>query len=124
MLNPASVNSIKFSLPPQTKVMNERMATKKCCSLHNLYGEWCTEYACGGRGYSLTGVFSLYVLFSQERSQGNLALLSLHKLCVNKHVNKKKFERNSSLEYYYMTCIGKAKHTGLKRSMMQRVFNG
>ena len=51
-LNPASVNSIKLSLPPNTKVMNERMATKKCCSLHNLYGDWCREYACGGRGYS------------------------------------------------------------------------
>ena len=23
------------------------------------------------------------------------------------HVNKRKFERNSSLEYYHMTCIGK-----------------
>ena len=51
-LNPASVNSIKLSLPPHTKVMNERMATKKCCSLHNLYGDWCREYACGGRRYS------------------------------------------------------------------------
>ena len=27
------------------------------------------------------------------------------------HVNKTKFERNSSLEFYHMTCIGKTKHT-------------
>ena len=26
------------------------------------------------------------------------------------HVNKTKFERNSSLEYYHMTCVGKTKH--------------
>ena len=40
--------------------------------------------------------------------------LSCHKLCVHMHVNKKKFERNtSSLEYYmyHMTCFGKTKHT-------------
>ena len=28
-----------------------------------------------------------------------------------KYVNKTKFERNSSPEYYLMTCIGKTKHT-------------
>ena len=27
------------------------------------------------------------------------------------HVNKTKFERNSSLECYHMTCIVKTKHT-------------
>ena len=37
--------------------------------------------------------------------------LSSHKLCVHMHVNKTKFARHSSLEYYHMTCIGKAKHT-------------
>ena len=26
-------------------------------------------------------------------------------------VNKTKFERNGSLEYYHLTCIGKTKHT-------------
>ena len=26
-------------------------------------------------------------------------------------MNKTKFERNSTLEYYRMTCIGKTKHT-------------
>ena len=46
-----------------------------------------------------------------ERSQENLALLSSHKLCKDKHVKKMKFDRNSSLEYYYMTCIGKTEHT-------------
>ena len=92
-LNPASVNSINLSLPPHTKVMNKRMATKKCCSLNNLYGEWCREYACRGRRYSPIDIFRLHVLFSQERSQGNLGLLSLHKLCVDKHVNETKFEK-------------------------------
>ena len=32
------------------------------------------------------------------------------------HVNNKKIERNSSLEYYHMTCIGKNKTYKLKRS--------
>ena len=33
------------------------------------------------------------------------------RLCVHTHVNKKTFERNSSLEYYHKTCVGKTKHT-------------
>ena len=49
-------------------------------------------------------VYSLYVLFSQWRSQGNLTLCLL---CIHMHLNNTKFERNSSLEYYHMTCIGK-----------------
>jgi len=28
------------------------------------------------------------------------------------HVNKTKFERNSSLEYYHMTCLGKTNIQG------------
>ena len=32
------------------------------------------------------------------------------------HVNKNTFERNSSLEYYHKTCVGKTKHT-TKRSI-------
>ena len=32
------------------------------------------------------------------------------------HVNKTKFERNGSLEYYHMTCIGKKTYK-LKRSI-------
>ena len=42
---------------------------------------------------------------------GELDHLSLHNLCVDMHVNKTKFERKSSLEYYHITCIGKTKHT-------------
>ena len=57
-------------------------------------------------------LFSLYVLFSQQRSQGNLTLcLFINSAYIHMHVNKTKFERNSSLEYYHMTCIGKTKHT-------------
>ena len=57
-------------------------------------------------------VFSLYVLFSQQRSQGNLTLcLFINSAYIHMHVNKTKFERNNSLEYYHMTCIGKTKHT-------------
>ena len=48
---------------------------------------------------------SLYVLFSQQGSPGELDPLSFHKLCVDMHVNKTKFERNNSLEYYHMTFI-------------------
>ena len=36
---------------------------------------------------------------------GETEPLSFHKLCVDMHVNKTKFERNSSLEYYHMTFI-------------------
>ena len=32
-------------------------------------------------------------------------------VCVHMHESKTKFERNSSQEYYHMTCIGKTKHT-------------
>ena len=42
---------------------------------------------------------------------GELNQLSFYKLCVDMHVNKTKFERNSSLEYYHMICIGKTKNT-------------
>ena len=42
---------------------------------------------------------------------GELDPLSSHKLYVHMHVNKTKFERNSSLDYYHMACIGKATHT-------------
>ena len=38
---------------------------------------------------------------------GELDPLSFHKLCVQMQVNKTKFERNSSLGYYHMTCFGK-----------------
>ena len=42
---------------------------------------------------------------------GELAPLSFHKLCLDMHVNKTKFKRNSSLEHYHMICIGRTKHT-------------
>ena len=32
-------------------------------------------------------------------------------VCVHMHESKTKFERNSSQEYYHMTCFGKTKHT-------------
>ena len=35
------------------------------------------------------------------------------------HVNKTKFERNSSPEYYHMTCIGQTKHTSLRGLFVQ-----
>ena len=40
-----------------------------------------------------------------------ISSLSFHNLCVDMYVNETKFERNSSLEYYHMTCNGKTKHT-------------
>ena len=45
--------------------------------------------------------------------------LSFHELRVHMHVNKTKFERNSSLEYYHMTCIGKQNLQG-KRGLFSR----
>ena len=52
-------------------------------------------------------LYSLYVLLEVP---GELNNLSFHKLCVDMHVNKTKFERISSLEYYHMTCIAETKH--------------
>ena len=42
-----------------------------------------------------------------NRGPGELDPSSFHKLCVDIQVNKTKFERNSSLECYHMTCLGK-----------------
>ena len=47
---------------------------------------------------------------------GQLDPLSFHNLRVDMLMNKTKFERNSSLGYYHMACIGKTKHK-LKRSI-------
>ena len=34
------------------------------------------------------------------------------------HVNKTESERNSSLEYYHVTFIGKTKHTSYRRILL------
>ena len=44
-------------------------------------------------------------------------------LCVHKHVIKTKGERNSSLEYYHMTYIGKTNIDQLKRSISLCLFH-
>ena len=38
-------------------------------------------------------------------------------------VNKTKFERNISLEYYHVTCIGKTKHTGKRGQLRVSLFS-
>ena len=48
----------------------------------------------------------LFSLFPVE-VPGELDPLSFHKLCVDMQVKRTKFERNSSLECYHMTCLGK-----------------
>ena len=53
-------------------------------------------------------LFSLEVLLEVP---GELELLCFPKLHAHMHMNKRKFERNSSLAYYQMTCIGKKRHT-------------
>ena len=41
------------------------------------------------------------------------------------HVNKTKFERNSSLEYYHMTCIGKTKKcTSYSKGRLRACLHG
>ena len=61
--------------------------------------------------YTTTDPFSLNVCFVFPiEVPGEPDPLSFHKLGVDMHVNKTKFERNSSLGYYHMTGIGKAKH--------------
>ena len=56
-------------------------------------------------------LYSLYVLFSQWRSQGNFTLCLL---CIHMHLNDTKFERNSPLEYYHMICIGRKQNIQAK----------
>ena len=58
----------------------------------------------------LIDLFSLCFVFPTE-VPGELNPLSFFNLCVDMQVNETKFERNCSLEYYHMTCIGKTKHT-------------
>ena len=48
----------------------------------------------------------LFSLFPVEVPE-ELDPLSFQKLFVDMHVKKTKFERNSSLECYHMTCLGK-----------------
>ena len=62
--------------------------------------------------YTTTDLFSLNVCFVfPTEVPGESDSLSFHKLYVDMHVNKTKFERNSSLGYYHMNGIGKTKHT-------------
>ena len=48
--------------------------------------------------------------------------LSFHKLCVDMHANKTKFQRNSSLGYYHMTCYWGNKTYKLKRFISRTQF--
>ena len=59
--------------------------------------KWVTHYIHTTTSSCAINFFSLYVLFSQ----GQLDPLSFHKLCIDMQVNKTKFERNGSLEYYH-----------------------
>lgn len=60
------------------------------------------------------------VLFSQWWSQKNLTLIVsfFYKLCVHANVNKTKFERKSSLEFYYTGHCVRKKKNKLKRSII------
>ena len=62
-------------------------------------------------------LFSTYILFSLWRSQGNCPKSLFHKLFVHiiMLVNMKRFETNSFLANYQLTCIGKTKLTRAKK---------
>ena len=53
-----------------------------------------------------------------NRGLRELNPLSSHNLCVDMHVNETKFEGNSSLGYYHMTCYWENKTYELKRSIL------
>ena len=83
---------------------------------HGVWENWCRETLCTVRRQGTSNrpvLFNLCVLFSQLEVPGELAPWSFHKLCVHMPVNKTKFQRNSSLEYYHTwpVCIGKTKVT-------------
>ena len=83
---------------------------------HGVWQNWWRETLCTVRRQGTSNrpvLFNLYVLFSQLEVPGELAPWSFHKLCVHMPVNKTKFQRNSSLEYYdtWPVCIGKTKVT-------------
>ena len=56
----------------------------------------------------------------------SLGLSDYHKLCVHVHVNKTKFETNSFLEHYHMTCNVKTKQTrgNKKRCILRFIWQG
>ena len=62
-------------------------------------------------------LFSTSILFSLWRSQGNCSKSLFNKLFVHiiMLVNMKKFETNSFLANYQLTCIGKIKLTRAKK---------
>ena len=68
----------------------------------------------------LPDLFGLYVLFSQFKPRDVLKgifILSFRKLYMHKHVNKKTFERNSSLGEHHIARDEKNKTYKLKRSI-------
>lgn len=68
----------------------------------------------------LPDLFGLYVLFSQFKPRDvlkGICILSFRKLYMHKHVNKKTFERNSSLGEHHIARDGKNKTYKLKRSI-------
>ena len=54
---------------------------------------------------------------------GELETLSFHKLRVDMNVNKTRFERNSFLEHYHLTCIGKTKYTSQRGVLLGKAFS-
>ena len=64
----------------------------------------------------LPDLFGLYVLFSQFKPRDVLKGIC-RKLYMHKHVNKKTFERNSSLGEHHIARDGKNKTYKLKRSI-------
>lgn len=48
------------------------------------------------------------------------APLSFHKLCVHMHLMIVMDKRNSSIEYYHTTCIGKTKHKANKTCLLRK----
>ena len=52
-------------------------------------------------------LFTTITLSFPNEGLREICLFPFHKLCLHIHVNKRRFERNSSQDYYHMAYIGK-----------------
>ena len=81
------------------------------------YGKNCEKTYYYSICLSPRNLFSLYVFFFPQDVPRALDSLCFNKLCVDMHVNKKKFERNSSLGVLSHDLYWENKTFKLKRSI-------
>ena len=64
-------------------------------------------------------LFTTITLRFPNEGLREICLFPFHKLCLHIHVNNRRFERNSSQDYYHMAYIGKKIS---RKSSLSQVF--